>query len=67
MRYDAESLHGEFAARFRLVESSKELHNTPFSTTQQFLYCYCWLAIFPAAAMPLLEVRQQLSPFCECA
>jgi ubiquinone/menaquinone biosynthesis C-methylase UbiE len=41
MRYDAESLHGEFGGRFRLVESSKELHRTPFGTTQQFLYCYC--------------------------
>jgi SAM-dependent methyltransferase len=41
MRYNAESLHGEFGARFRLVESSKELHQTPFGTTQQFLYCYC--------------------------
>ena len=41
MRYDAESLHGEFGARFRLVESSKALHHTPFGTTQQFLYCYC--------------------------
>jgi 2-polyprenyl-3-methyl-5-hydroxy-6-metoxy-1,4-benzoquinol methylase len=41
MRYDAESLHGEFGARFQLVESSKELHHTPFGATQQFLYCYC--------------------------
>jgi 2-polyprenyl-3-methyl-5-hydroxy-6-metoxy-1,4-benzoquinol methylase len=41
VRYDAESLHREFGARFRLVESSKELHQTPFGTTQQFLYCYC--------------------------
>jgi 2-polyprenyl-3-methyl-5-hydroxy-6-metoxy-1,4-benzoquinol methylase len=41
MRYDAESLHREFGARFRLVESSRELHHTPFGTTQQFLYCYC--------------------------
>jgi 2-polyprenyl-3-methyl-5-hydroxy-6-metoxy-1,4-benzoquinol methylase len=41
MRYDAESLHNEFGVRFRLVESSKELHKTPFGTTQQFLYCYC--------------------------
>jgi len=41
MRYDAESLHDEFGARFRLVESSKELHQTPSGTTQQFLYCYC--------------------------
>lgn len=43
MRYDAESLHAEFGARFRLVESSKELHETPFGTKQQFLYCYCAL------------------------
>ena len=43
MRYDAESLHGEFGGHFRLVESSKELHETPFGTTQQFLYCYCRL------------------------
>lgn len=41
IRYDAESLHNEFGARFRLVESSKELHETPFGTKQQFLYCYC--------------------------
>jgi SAM-dependent methyltransferase len=41
VRYDAESLHDEFGTRFRLVESLKELHETPFGTTQQFLYCYC--------------------------
>jgi 2-polyprenyl-3-methyl-5-hydroxy-6-metoxy-1,4-benzoquinol methylase len=41
VRYDAQSLHDEFGTRFRLVESSKELHETPFGTTQQFLYCYC--------------------------
>jgi len=41
IRYDAASLHNEFGARFRLEESSKELHRTPFGATQQFLYCYC--------------------------
>lgn len=41
VRYDADSLHDEFGARFRLVESSKEAHQTLFGTTQQFLYCYC--------------------------
>jgi 2-polyprenyl-3-methyl-5-hydroxy-6-metoxy-1,4-benzoquinol methylase len=41
MRYDAESLHNEFGKRFRLEESLKELHHTPFGTAQQFLYCYC--------------------------
>jgi 2-polyprenyl-3-methyl-5-hydroxy-6-metoxy-1,4-benzoquinol methylase len=43
VRYDAGSLHGEFGERFRLVQSFKELHQTPFGTTQQFLYCYCRL------------------------
>ena len=41
MRYDADSLHDQFGAKFRLVESSEELHRTPTGTTQQFLYCYC--------------------------
>lgn len=40
-RYDVDSLRAEFGARFHLVESSKELHQTPFGTTQQFLYCCC--------------------------
>jgi len=40
-RYDAESLHSQFGARFLLMESSHELHETPFGTTQQFLTCYC--------------------------
>lgn len=43
VRYDAATLHGEFGARFELVASSSELHQTPFGTTQQFLYCYCRL------------------------
>jgi hypothetical protein len=41
MRYDADSLHDQFGARFRLIESSQELHETPQGITQQFLYCYC--------------------------
>ena len=41
LRYDAESLHAEFGARFQMLESLKELHETPFGTTQQFLYCLC--------------------------
>jgi 2-polyprenyl-3-methyl-5-hydroxy-6-metoxy-1,4-benzoquinol methylase len=41
IRYSSDSLHAEFGPRFRLIESSKELHRTPFGTTQQFLYCYC--------------------------
>jgi len=41
VRYDADGLHTEFGERFRLIQSSMELHQTPFGTTQQFLYCYC--------------------------
>jgi 2-polyprenyl-3-methyl-5-hydroxy-6-metoxy-1,4-benzoquinol methylase len=41
VRYDAESLHNEFGKRFRLLESSKQLHYMPVGTTQQFLYCWC--------------------------
>ena len=40
-RYSANSLHGEFGKPFRLIDSLKELHQTPFGTTQQFLYCFC--------------------------
>jgi len=40
-RYDADSLHGEFGTRFRLIDSIKELHQTPFGGIQQFLYCFC--------------------------
>lgn len=43
MRYDADSLHEQFGTSFRLIQSATELHNTPFGTTQQFLYCYCKL------------------------
>jgi 2-polyprenyl-3-methyl-5-hydroxy-6-metoxy-1,4-benzoquinol methylase len=46
-RYDADGLHSEFGERFKLIESSTELHETPFGTTQQFLYCYCIHKPFP--------------------
>jgi 2-polyprenyl-3-methyl-5-hydroxy-6-metoxy-1,4-benzoquinol methylase len=38
VRYDAETLQGEFGRRFRLVESSTQTHQTPFGTEQQFLF-----------------------------
>jgi 2-polyprenyl-3-methyl-5-hydroxy-6-metoxy-1,4-benzoquinol methylase len=41
VRYDAEKLNGEFGVHFQLLDSSKELHRTPFGTVQQFLYCLC--------------------------
>jgi 2-polyprenyl-3-methyl-5-hydroxy-6-metoxy-1,4-benzoquinol methylase len=41
VRYDAESLHRELGAHFRMLGSSTELHRTPVGIIQQFLYC-CW-------------------------
>jgi 2-polyprenyl-3-methyl-5-hydroxy-6-metoxy-1,4-benzoquinol methylase len=40
MRYDASSLTSEFGDRFRLVESSLDLHETPSGAVQQFLSCW---------------------------
>src|SRR5215471_3799158 len=45
VRYDAASLHEQFGSRFKLVESNKELHETPFGATQQLLYCDCRLGL----------------------
>jgi SAM-dependent methyltransferase len=43
VRYNAESLHAEFGANFQLISSSRELHETPWGTSQQFIYCHCIL------------------------
>jgi SAM-dependent methyltransferase len=40
MRYSAADLHAEFAEAFTLVSHERELHRTPFGTTQQFTYCW---------------------------
>ncbi len=45
VRYDAGSLQAEFGDRFQLLETSMELHKTPFDTTQQFLYCHFLITI----------------------
>ncbi len=42
-RYDAGALHDEFGATFRLVESSTNVHTTPWGVPQQFVYCFCKL------------------------
>jgi len=41
VKYDAAGLHSTFGKAFHLIESSTEIHETPFGTTQQFLYCFC--------------------------
>jgi len=41
MRYSPETMHDEFGGSFELVESIAEVHETPFGSTQDFVYCYC--------------------------
>lgn len=41
VRYSPELMHNEFGDDFRLVASLHETHQTPFGTTQEFVYCYC--------------------------
>ena len=41
VRYDAENLHSEFGPKFRLLDSVTEVHETPWGTPQQFMYCFC--------------------------
>jgi len=41
VRYSAEGLHGVFGTAFALVRHERETHQTPFGTTQKFVYCYC--------------------------
>ncbi len=40
-RYDPQSLYHEFGPDFELLNSTRELHQTPFGTEQKFMYCYC--------------------------
>jgi SAM-dependent methyltransferase len=40
-RYDAKGLHHQFGRKFRLMQSTTEMHATPFGTMQQFVYCLC--------------------------
>ena len=40
-RYAPDRLHGTFGSDFTLLEHREERHQTPFGTTQQFVYCYC--------------------------
>jgi len=38
IRYSPESINQELGSRFRLEESTRELHQTPFGTIQEFWY-----------------------------
>ena len=39
-QYDAESLQNVFGSRFRLIDSSREIHITPWGSEQRFIYGY---------------------------
>jgi len=41
VRYSPETMHDEFGSSVKLVKSLNETHETPFGTTQEFVYCYC--------------------------
>ena len=41
VRYSAEQLHAEFGSPFTLVSSAIEEHETPWGTSQEFVYCCC--------------------------
>lgn len=40
-RYSASGLHTEFGSAFELLGHETEQHETPFGTSQSFVYCYC--------------------------
>lgn len=40
-RYDADGIHGVFGASFVKVGSAAEQHETPWGSTQSFVYCFC--------------------------
>ena len=41
VRYSPDTMHDEFGSEFKLVKSLSETHQTPFGSTQKFIYCYC--------------------------
>jgi len=40
-RYSAEALQREFGPPYELVAQAADLHETPWGTTQSFVYCLC--------------------------
>ena len=45
LRYDAETLQAELGNDFQILGSRIDYHQTPFETSQQFLYC--WFRFLP--------------------
>jgi SAM-dependent methyltransferase len=43
MRYAPDQLHGAFGGQFKLIDSSVDMHTTPWGSPQEFVYCFCRL------------------------
>lgn len=43
LRFTPEALHAEFGSDFDKIASTTEIHNTPWGSEQEFVYCYCRL------------------------
>lgn len=41
VRYDPDAMHDQFGKSFELLSHVEETHETPFGTSQEFVYCYC--------------------------
>ena len=41
VRYSADSMHSQFGAGFRLLDSVRDVHHTPSGRVQAFTYCLC--------------------------
>ena len=44
VRYSSEGIHDQFGEQFFKVGSEHEVHQTPWGSEQEFVYCYCRLA-----------------------
>lgn len=44
VRYSSEGIHDQFGEHFLKVGSENEVHQTPWGSEQEFVYCYCRLA-----------------------
>lgn len=41
VRYSPSEMSETFGGNFEMLSSISETHNTPFGTSQEFVYCYC--------------------------
>lgn len=44
LRFTPDALHAEFGDDFAKLADAQEIHNTPWGSEQEFVYCYCRLS-----------------------